>query len=58
MFSIDGAAEELEISKRSVRRLITTGELPAYRIGAGTVRIKAEDLEKCLKPIVPNSNAS
>ena len=51
--SLDAAAEELGMSKRSVRRLISTGQLRAYRIGRQMVRIDCDDLAAALKPIVP-----
>jgi excisionase family DNA binding protein len=54
MLSLDEAAQELSMSKRALRRLISTGELPAYRVGRGLVRIKAADLDGVLKPVVPN----
>jgi excisionase family DNA binding protein len=59
MVNIDAAADQLGISKRSVRRLISSGELTAYRIGkmVATVRIDSDDLDKLLKPVVPNGTS-
>jgi excisionase family DNA binding protein len=54
MLSLDEAAQELRMSKRALRRLISSGELPAYRVGRGLVRIKSADLDGVLKPVVPN----
>jgi excisionase family DNA binding protein len=54
LLTIDDAAEQLGLSKRSLRRLISSGELPAYRVGAQSVRIKPADLEKALRPVIPN----
>ena len=54
MLTIDDAAEQLGVSKRSLRRLISSGELPAYRVGPQSVRIKGADLERVLKPVIPN----
>ena len=53
--SIDECAAELGISRRSVRRLITTGALTAYHVGnlPKLVRIDTDDLDKLLKPLVP-----
>jgi excisionase family DNA binding protein len=53
--TLDGSAEYLNVSKRQVRRLISSGQLPASRIGTTTsVRIDADDLEALLTPVVPN----
>ena len=38
------AAEELQISVRTLEGLISRGQLPAYRIGPKCVRIDSEDL--------------
>ena len=53
---IEQAAKQLGISKRSLRRMISSGDLPAYRIGnlPQCVRIDADDLETVCKPIVPS----
>ena len=47
------SAKQLKCSVRTVDRMIARGELKAYKIGkAGrSIRIKQQDLEKCLKPI-------
>ena len=47
--TLDAAAEEISASKRTVRRLISSGELRAYRIGRGIIRVDADDLEKAFK---------
>ncbi len=57
MLSLDAAADELGVSKRSLRRLISSGDLPAYRVGAGLVRVRPDDLEKVLKPVIPNGKS-
>lgn len=38
-------------SERTVRRLIASGELRAYRLGNKTVRIRQGDLDALLEPI-------
>jgi excisionase family DNA binding protein len=53
LISIDVAAQELGISRRTVRRLISSGELPAYKVGPGSLRIKVADLDKVMVPVVP-----
>lgn len=55
MISLDDAAEQLKICKRQVRRMISSGELPAYRVGKSTViRIDPDDVAALLNPITPN----
>jgi excisionase family DNA binding protein len=52
---IDAAAEEMNTSSRTIRRLISDGQLRAYRLGRSTViRIDRDDLLKLLRPVVPN----
>jgi excisionase family DNA binding protein len=52
---IDAAAEEMNTSSRTIRRLISDGQLRAYRLGrSSVVRIDRDDLLKLLRPIVPN----
>jgi excisionase family DNA binding protein len=51
--SPNAAAEELGISLRQVRRLISSGELRAYRVGkCSIIRIDTDDLAALLKPVV------
>jgi excisionase family DNA binding protein len=54
--TLDQAADELGCSKRHVRRLISTGQLRAYRVGkdSSLVRIDRSDLDKVLVPLVPS----
>jgi excisionase family DNA binding protein len=49
--SMDTAADNLGVGKRTIQRLITSGDLPAYRIGTKIVRVDADDVDKLLKPI-------
>ena len=41
---MDDAAERLAISKRGVRRLVSSGKLKAYRINARVIRVDSADL--------------
>ncbi|MCV7222958.1 helix-turn-helix domain-containing protein [Mycolicibacterium elephantis] len=51
-FTLDEAANELQIHKVTVRRWIANGTLPAYRIkGSRVVRIRRADLEALKQPI-------
>ena len=56
--SLETAAEELGVSKRTVRRLISAGELRAYRVGKQSVRIDINDVAAVLKPIVPGGKTA
>ena len=42
------AAERLTVSLRTLDGLIARGQLPAYRIGPKTVRLRTEDLDEYL----------
>jgi excisionase family DNA binding protein len=46
--------DELSLSLRGVRRLISSGELRAYKVGKSAVRIDTDDIAKVLKPVTPN----
>jgi excisionase family DNA binding protein len=48
--SISDAAQYYSVSQRTIRRLIATGKLPAYRV-AGQIRIDRGDLERVDRPI-------
>ncbi|WP_082959696.1 helix-turn-helix domain-containing protein [Mycobacterium sp. E2462] len=53
--TLDAAADELGVSKRTVRRLISTGELRAYLIGKGRlVRVDRDDLASVIHEVVPS----
>jgi excisionase family DNA binding protein len=52
--SLDAAAEQIGVSKRTIRRLVADGRLPAYRVGSRVVRIDSADLDALLTPI-PNA---
>jgi excisionase family DNA binding protein len=51
------SAEYLGVSTKTIRRLIASGALPAYRVGPRNIRIKASDLEALARPI-PTASAS
>ncbi|WP_082147543.1 helix-turn-helix domain-containing protein [Mycobacterium nebraskense] len=46
--TLDAAAKELSISLRGVRRLISGGDLRAYKVGRQCVRIDRDDIERML----------
>jgi excisionase family DNA binding protein len=55
--TLNATADELGISLRSVRRLITGGKLRAYKIGKHSVRVDVDDIDKVLKPVIPDGKA-
>jgi excisionase family DNA binding protein len=44
LVSITEAADRLSLSTKTVRRMISRGDLPARRLGARAIRIDASDL--------------
>ena len=48
---IPEAATYLDVDHKTVRRLISGGELPAYRLGNRVIKVKISDLESVLTPI-------
>lgn len=51
LMKIEDAAQELQISKSSVRRLISNGQLPAVRIGK-SVRIRSDDWDQFMTKLL------
>lgn len=51
LLSLQAAAEELGVCVRTVRRHISRGELPAYRVGPRLLRVNREDLEAVMSPV-------
>ena len=49
--SLDSAAKYLGVSEKTIRRHISSGRLPAYRIDRRLIRIRREDLDALLRPI-------
>jgi excisionase family DNA binding protein len=49
--SLDEAAEFLGVSSKTIRRLVSSGDLRAYRAGKRLVRLRSSDVESFLKPI-------
>lgn len=49
--TIAQAADFLQCSQDTVRRMIARGELPAYRYGGRLVRIELADLRRLRRPV-------
>ena len=48
---IDEAATYLDVTPKTVRRLIASEELAAYRLGKRLIKIRVADLESLLTPM-------
>lgn len=49
---LDQAAEYLSVSPKSIRRMVSRGDLPAYRLsGKGRLRFLRADLDALLVPV-------
>ncbi len=55
MLTVAEAADELAVTERFIRKLISTGQLRAVKVGTRIVRIRRTDLEDLLRParVVP-----
>lgn len=51
LWTIDDAAEHLKCNRETVRRLISDGNLRAYRYGPRMVRIDPRDIDRMRRPI-------
>lgn len=55
-FSVSQAAQRLGVSKKTLRRRISDGTIPAVRVGR-LIRIKSDDLRNVGAPITAVPNA-
>lgn len=51
------AAERLRVSRPTVWRWIDSGRLPAFRVGARSIRIREEDIDRVVQPVAAPSPA-
>ena len=49
--SLRKAADMLDVSVRTLRRRVASGELPAFRSGRRIIRIRIDDVEKMLRRV-------
>lgn len=49
--TIDEAATHLGVSPLTIRRRISSGDLPAFKMGRRAIRVRIEDVEALLEPI-------
>jgi excisionase family DNA binding protein len=60
LVSLAEAARALGVSERTVRRLVTAGRVPAYKVG-GQWRVDVDEVKACLRSAVipsPHSDDS
>jgi excisionase family DNA binding protein len=57
LINLSRAAEQYDISVKTLRRRIADGSLPAYRVGPRLVRIDPADLDK-LERRIPTAGAA
>jgi excisionase family DNA binding protein len=48
---IPDAATYLDVDHKTIRWLITSGKLPAYRLGNRVIKIRVTDLDSVLTPL-------
>jgi len=56
LLTIEEAAVYTALSTRTIRRWISAGDLPAFRVGPRSIRVRHDDLEQLLRPI-PNARS-
>ena len=56
-WTIGQAADYLNLTERSIRRYVSEGLLPAYRIGRKQIRIRAVDVDALLVPVPTGAEA-
>jgi excisionase family DNA binding protein len=55
--TVAGLAADYDVSETTIRRMIKTGQLPAYRVGSGRgqLRIRVEDVGAIMRRIPTDS---
>lgn len=53
--SLAQAAERTGLSTRTLRRRISAGLLPAFTSGRRTIRLKVEDVDLMMRPVLRTS---
>ena len=49
--SIDAAAEVLGVNPRTIRRMISSGQIRGYRVGPRLIRVDLNELDALASPI-------
>ena len=56
--TLQQVAERLNVTDRTVRKYVSSGHLPAYRLGSRDLRFRLEDVENLLRPVPTTGNAA
>jgi len=57
LLTIDQTAELLQMSPFTIRRMVSRGELPAFRVGGTrSIRIKSSNVQRLLRPVTKVAN--
>lgn len=48
---LDVAAQRWDVSTDTIRRLISSGDLPAYRLNGRILRVELSALDACFRPV-------
>lgn len=56
--AVSTAAEHAGVSEKTIRRRISDGSLPGYRMGPRLIRIDLNELDALLRPIPTASDAA
>lgn len=48
---LDAAAARWDVSVDTIRRLISAGKLPAYRLNGRIMRVELADVDACFRPV-------
>lgn len=51
LITLDDAAEMLAVNTRTIRRYVSSGDLPAFRLGPRHIRVKHDDVLALLVPV-------
>lgn len=51
LISLEAAAQRLAVDTRTVRRWVSDGRLPAFRIGPRLLRVNATDVDALLQRV-------
>ena len=57
LISVNAAATRLGLDPRTIRRYVSDGLLPAYRVGSTLIRVDQADVDALVRPI-PAATAS
>lgn len=54
---LDAAAQRWDVSIDTIRRLISSGQLPAYRLNGRILRVELSALDACFRPVTTGREA-